>query len=273
MDKLEIKGVQNINGKKVRVIEGGFGKGQKAMLLSDIAVQHEVELRTLNVLVNNNIKRFNENDLIDFLNPSEGFRDFAKENGLITSNRTKNIFVLSERGYSKLVAMMENSNDKKWETMDKLIDEYFTMREIINSEEQFVANLLLKIYEGGQEGVVASKQLTEIEVKKATAPLLGTIAEQQPKVAYFDDLVEKNLLTNFRDTAKELKIGQNEFIKWLTEKGYIYRDKKNQIKPKANHTPDLFELKEWVRGSKSGVQTLITPKGRETFRLLLEVRN
>lgn len=28
----------------------------------------------------------------------------------------------------------------------------------------------------------------------------------RPKAEYFDDLVEKNLLTNFRDTAKELKV-------------------------------------------------------------------
>lgn len=92
----------------------------------------------------------------------------------------------------------------------------------------------------------------------------------KPKADYFDDLVDKNLLTNFRDTAKELKIGQKDFIDWLLENNYIYRDRKNKLRPKANHTPSLFEIKEWSFGNKVGIQTLITPRGRETFRLLLE---
>lgn len=95
----------------------------------------------------------------------------------------------------------------------------------------------------------------------------------KPKAEYFDDLVDKNLLTNFRDTAKELKLKQNEFINWLIENNYIYRDSKKKLKPKANHTPSLFEIKEWRKGDDVGVQTLITPRGRETFRLLLNVKN
>lgn len=111
-----------------------------------------------------------------------------------------------------------------------------------------------------------------IEEQEEKIKLIETIQEQKPKVAYFDDLVDKNLLTNFRDTAKELKIKQNDFIDWLIDRNYIYRDKKNKIRPKANHTPSLFEIKEWRSGDKVGIQTLITPRGRETFRLLLENR-
>jgi len=40
---------------------------------------------------------------VAILNPSEGLREFAKENELITNNRIKNIYLLSERGYSKLL--------------------------------------------------------------------------------------------------------------------------------------------------------------------------
>lgn len=90
----------------------------------------------------------------------------------------------------------------------------------------------------------------------------------QPKADYFDALVERNLLTNFRDTAKELKIKQNDFINWLLDRGYIYRDAKRKLKPYAQYVPNLFELKEWERNGKSDTQTLVTPKGRETFRLL-----
>lgn len=93
----------------------------------------------------------------------------------------------------------------------------------------------------------------------------------QPKAQYFDNLVDRNLLTNFRDTAKELHIKQNVFINWLLENEYIYRDSKKKLKPYAQHIDDgLFELKEYSTEKNSGVQTLITPKGRETFKLLFK---
>jgi len=95
------------------------------------------------------------------------------------------------------------------------------------------------------------------------------IAALQPKADYFDDLVDRNLLTNFRDTAKELRIRQSEFIQCLLEQGYIYRTKGRELRPYAHHVESgLFELKEWASGENAGVQTLITPKGRETFRLI-----
>lgn len=91
------------------------------------------------------------------------------------------------------------------------------------------------------------------------------IATLQPKANYFDALVDRSLLTNFRDTAKELKIGQKEFITWLLHNGYIYRDGRGNLKPYKQYTPSLFEVKEGKTESWYGVQTLITPLGRQTF--------
>ena len=103
-------------------------------------------------------------------------------------------------------------------------------------------------------------------------PLEKKVEEQAPKADYFDKLVDRNLLTNFRDTAKEFKVGQKFFINFLLDNKYIFRDKKNKLKPYQNHIDSgLFELKEFVRGEHADVQTLITPKGRETFKLLIEV--
>ncbi|MED4400222.1 antA/AntB antirepressor family protein [Metabacillus fastidiosus] len=94
------------------------------------------------------------------------------------------------------------------------------------------------------------------------------VTTMQPKADYFNRLVDRNLLTNFRDTAKEIKVKQNIFIQWLLDQRYIYRDKRNQLKPYAKYVPEFFELKEWQNNSRADTQTLITPKGRETFRLL-----
>lgn len=92
-----------------------------------------------------------------------------------------------------------------------------------------------------------------------------------PKADYFDELVDRNLLTNFRETAKQLKVKEKDFIEFLLERKYIYRDKKGKLLPYADKNNGLFEVKECYNEKTdwSGVQTLITPKGRETFRLLM----
>lgn len=107
-----------------------------------------------------------------------------------------------------------------------------------------------------------------LEVDKARLTVENTIL--QPKADYFDELVDRNLLTGIRETAKELKVKQKAFVDFLLEKKYLYRDKKGKLMPFAGKHEDLFELKE-SKNEKTGwagTQLLITPKGRETFRLL-----
>lgn len=102
--------------------------------------------------------------------------------------------------------------------------------------------------------------------------LTAELESAAPKVQYFDTLVDRNLLTNFRDTAKELHVAPKAFINFLLEKGYIYRDNKSRLRPYQAHAEKgLFEVKEFASefNNKAGIQTLITPKGRETFRLLV----
>lgn len=69
-------------------------------------------------------------------------------------------------------------------------------------------------------------QLKELQTK---------VEQDKPKVQYFDTLVDRNLLTNFRDTAKELHVAPKAFIKFLLEKGYIYRDNKSRLRPYQAH--------------------------------------
>ena len=92
----------------------------------------------------------------------------------------------------------------------------------------------------------------------------------QPKAAYFDDLIDRALNTCIRETCKELGIKEKDFIKFLIDKKYIYRDKKGKLQPYAQYVDDLFVLKEFFNEKTqwAGTQLLVTPKGRETFRLL-----
>ncbi len=117
-------------------------------------------------------------------------------------------------------------------------------------------------------------QLANAKMKQLQVTVSELTVENQimkPKADYFDELVDRNLLTNIRDTAKELHIQQKAFVKFLLDRKYMYRDKKGKLLPYASYTEGgLFEVKEFTNEKTgfSSTQTLITPKGRETFRLL-----
>lgn len=116
--------------------------------------------------------------------------------------------------------------------------------------------------------VVAQKTLEARE--KRLAALAAENEVMKPKAEYFDSLVERNTLTNFRETAKELHIPPKAFVDWLLTANYLYRDKRGRLLPYENMNDGLFEVKECANRQNgwSGTQTLITPKGREAFRLL-----
>ena len=116
--------------------------------------------------------------------------------------------------------------------------------------------------------MVAQKTLAERELQLSRAEV--KIAIMAPKADYFDELVERNTLTNFRETAKQLGVPPKAFVSFLLERKYLYRDKKGHLLPYEDKNTGLFELKESYNEKTqwSGTQTLVTPKGRETFRLL-----
>ena len=219
MSNIKIEGNQTIEDKKVKIIAGAFGEEQKCILASDIAIMHETETRIINELINRNIERFNENDLIDFLNRSERLRKFAKENGLVTNNRVKNIFLLSERGYTKLVAMMDNKNERKWEVMDKLIDEYFAMRKVINSDEQMKKELAYQLMIGGIDSIEAHKRLLEIETK----PLLETIEVQKPMVDLAIKRLDINGCISITDATETFGLTRGKITTWAKQEGYLHK--------------------------------------------------
>lgn len=116
--------------------------------------------------------------------------------------------------------------------------------------------------------MVAQKTLAEREARLSALTVENQI--MAPKADYFDQLVERNTLTNFRETAKQLDIPPKKFVAFLLEKKYVYRDKKGKLLPYEQKNNGLFEVKECFNEKTqwSGTQTLVTPKGRETFRLL-----
>lgn len=93
-----------------------------------------------------------------------------------------------------------------------------------------------------------------------------------PKSQFYDELCDRNLLTNFRDTAKELKVKEKEFIKWLEDNKYIYRDNRNNIKPYSQYCVEpkrFFDIKDYKTDKFTGQQTFVTILGKNEFRIKL----
>lgn len=92
-------------------------------------------------------------------------------------------------------------------------------------------------------------------------------AVMQPKAEYYDALVERDGLSNFRNTAKLLGVSQTDFINYLISHKYVYRDKSGHLMAYANKNDGLFGFKECLSQNTkwSGGQTMVTMKGRELF--------
>ena len=82
------------------------------------------------------------------------------------------------------------------------IIEYINALENKLEEQNKKANLLLQIYNGGQEGVIASKKLAEIEVQEATKPLIDKIEEDEPLVIFANRVIKDGDNILVRELAK-----------------------------------------------------------------------
>jgi len=125
MDNLVLKGLTEVEGMRFHDIEGGFGEGKKSMLVKDIALIHDRDLKDINRLINNNIKRFKNN--VDIIDLKVGdFKSLTLEMGYTNQSyaNANNIYILSERGYAKLLKILED--DKAWEQYSWSQMKYFS---------------------------------------------------------------------------------------------------------------------------------------------------
>lgn len=244
MEALKVIGQEKIGKIEFTGIEGGFGEGKKAMLVRDIASIHGKELRQINQAINMNQKRFkNGIDIVDLLNQSDGFRKFAEENGLIGSNRTQHVYLLSERGYAKLLKIMDD--DKAWDIYDELVDNYFNMRVAIKENKPSLvtqerlaimkdnsatrrANMLYKIAMATDSNS-SKQQLLARAAKEITGEM--TIPIMKEKEYSATDIAKRlgTTATMVGRTANRLGLkadqpGQNEYGRWTNSKSR-YSDK------------------------------------------------
>ena len=218
-------------------------------------------------------------DILGYTNSRKALHDHvdSEDKGVTkcyTLGGSQNLSIINESGLYSLILsskLPQAKEFKRWVTSEVLPAIKRTGGYIPVGEADSEIEILSKAM------MIANRTIAEQETRLGQLESVNsrlTVDKQimQPKADYFDELVDRNLLTNFRDTAKEFKVKEREFIAFLLEHKYVYRDKKGKLTPYASKNDGLFEVKECYneKTAWSGVQTLITPRGRETFRLLLE---
>lgn len=250
------------------------------MMNSDIQTFENSEFGSIRIVEIDNEPYFVGKDVADVLGYSN-IRDALSrhvddedKNTVVNHDGNRgnpNMTVINESGLYSLILSSKLPTAKKfkrWVTSEVLPSirkhgAYMTSATI----EQAILNpdTIIKLATALKEEQSKNKQLQAVNSELAVNNQI-----MKPKADYFDELVDRNLLTNLRETAKQLEIKQKDFINFLLEKKYLYRDKRGKLMPYAKKNNGLFEVKE-VYNDKTkwcGTQTLVTPKGRETFRLL-----
>jgi len=194
MNDLKVTGKQDFMGKEIPVVLGGFGPDKRCIcdkVAAEIHAQPEREIRRR---ITDNIRRFVENvDYIDLKQRVDESHtlEILESSGYSKQSVTQaqHIYLLSERGYAKLIKIMDS--DLAWEIHDKLIDEYFQLREqstklsTLSPQLQFMIKVELEQKKMQQDiqkvnqrvdGIRDVVALSRVNWKKETSDMISRIA-------------------------------------------------------------------------------------------------
>ena len=171
---------------------------------------------------------------LGYTNPKKAIADHCREDGvtfcsLIDSmGREQQAKFINEGNVYRLITHSKLPAAEQFErwVFDEVLPTIRKTGSYTITKEQAKAQLLLTIYDGGQEAVVASKKLSELEVEQATTPLLQKIEIDKPLVEFADHVSNTTSLIDIGELAKLAKkeyidIGRNRLMEWLRKNGYL----------------------------------------------------
>ena len=162
---------------------------------------------------------------------------------MIGSNRTQHVYLLSERGYAKLLKILDD--DKAWDIYDQLVDNYFNMRVAIkNNKPSLVQQRRLQIMEDNaatRKANIMYKIAMKTDSKSGQQQLLALAAKELTGEMTIPSMKQKEY--SAAEVGKQLGItsnmvgrianklgikaeqpGQNEYGRWSNSKSR-YSDK------------------------------------------------
>ena len=224
--EIEVLGTKEFLGKEIPVIEGGFGEGEKVVLAKTIAEIHEVELKDINRLINDNIDEFEENiDILDLKNSVDSNHPLL-EVGFTKQSiaNSKNIYLLSEQGYMALVSLMRT--EKARELRKKFRREYFAMRKIIKEEEKSNLDNL-----SPQLQLLINMELEQKRLRQQLNEVNNNALSAKAEIKEIRQVVNLDT-TNWRSETRTLiakiarKQGDLKYIRDFTNESYELLDKR-----------------------------------------------
>ena len=173
-----------------------------------------------------------------------------------------NMTVVNEPGLYTLILSSrkpEAKTFKRWITHDVI--------PMIRKTGGYMTDSLLERIQKEPAVIVEFAQALILEKNRVKA-LECELITAKPKADYYDAFINPDDCTNIRTTAKELKIPERVFVRFLLAEGYMFRSPSNQLLPYNKKSNEgLFIVRDFVNHRFAGSQTFFTPKGKEVVRL------
>ena len=259
--QLKIQGTQEFMGKEIPIVYGGFGNNQKVVTDKTVSEIHNMKMFKVRERINENIKRFKEGvDLINIKRILD--TDTLQQLGYAKQSITQasNIYLLSERGYAKLIKIMDS--DLAWEIHDQLMDEYFTLRQEKEMEIQLSQSdrLALNILHSTDEieRVLAVKEFGDYKYKEGMVHGVVEISKEKAiTIRYLGEVLNQTMREDFDKWGyypNNAMVG-SEFRKYLAHDGlyeikkFRSRNNKNMYEKSIHFQPtQLFETEIVEKG-------------------------
>lgn len=172
---VKVQGTQQFMNKQIPVVLGGFGENCKVVTDNIVAEIHNTTPREIRKSINRNIVRFKES--VDFIDLKKGGDEITTSDLKSSSSddtlffnlgytkqqiiQAQNIYLLSERGYAKLIKIMDT--DLAWDVHDKLMDEYFHLREEQQNTYSHLSKELQAIFAIDHKQQEMDSRITKLE--------------------------------------------------------------------------------------------------------------
>ena len=238
-NELIINGKTKVCGIEVPNLYGGFGGDQRVILAKTIAELHGVELKTINQNINRHIKDVYFEEGIDFIDiKGTDFEVTLSDSKIYTQNAinaSKNIYLLSQQGYTLLLKLMNTDLARK--QYKKVIRDYFTIKssiQILTQEElkQLIAredgiirrnretSAISKFIKNGE---LPNGRYTYVTITNTCYDILYGMYAKEIKSNL--DLKQQDNLRDFLSTQDLSIIREIEDeIHWMSKKGYTWKE-------------------------------------------------
>lgn len=253
-------------------------------MANEIQIFENAEFGKVRVVIIKGEPWFVGKDIVEVLGYENGSRDVNRhvdsdDKKLLTNQNyqngtfeipTRGLTIINESGLYSLILSSKLPSAKKfkrWVTAEVLPSlRKHGAYSLDNNTTK--AQLLLQIYDGGQDAVIASKQLSELEVKTATAPLLQKIEDDKPYTDFAKHVTESSDSVDVGEfskivTKEKIKIGRNKLFQWLRDNKYLMNNNVPYQKYINNGYFNVIEItKSTAYGTKVFPKTLITGRGQ-----------